>query len=332
MTPSRPHRHNEQGAALLTVLLLVAVLSAIAVAMLDDMRFAIKRQANLAQAAQADWYILGTEALARQVLQASWRANPGRTRLSDPWARSDLRFAVEGGIIGGRIYDASNCFNVNSLVAAAGPGQFRRDDDQVEAYRRLLRALGLNAAQAEGLADSLTDWIDSDNAPDGNGAEDYHYTGLTPPYRAANSLIVDLSELRAVRGYEAGLYLRLRPYLCAHPDTAPSPLNINTLQAADAPLLVMALGDALSLQTAQALIADRPSAGYATVEQFLAAGPLSGLDLAVNANSRLALSTRYFRLESEMRYHQVYRRMASVFRLNNAGEVALVGRHWGAPA
>mgnify|MGYP005850505157 CR=1 FL=1 len=311
--------------------MLVAVLSAIAVAMLDDMRFAIKRQANLAQAAQADWYILGTEALARHVLLASWRANPGRTRLSDPWARSDLRFPVEGGIIAGQIHDASNCFNVNSLVTDVGPGQYRRDPAQGEAYQRLLRALGLNGAEAEVLADSLADWIDSDNVPDGNGAEDYHYTGLKPPYRSANGLVVELSELRAVRGYDVAIYGRLRPYLCAHPDTAPSPLNINTLQAADAPLLVMALGTALSLQTAQALIADRPAQGYVTVEQFLATGVLSGLDLAANADSRLALSTRYFLLESEMRYHQVYRRMASLFRLTNAGQVALVARHWGAP-
>lgn len=329
----RRHDHgNEKGAALMTVLLMVTVLSTIAVAMLDDMRFAIRRQANIDTAAQAEWYMLGTEGLAKEVLVKSWQASPGRARLSDPWARAGLRFPVEGGMITGQIADASNCFNVNSLVEHRGQGGYQRRDAGVAAYQALLAALDFDEAESALLADALADWIDSDNNPAGQGAEDYHYSGLKPPYRAANRLMADLSELRAVRGYQPDIYQTVRPHLCAHPDTSPSPLNINTLNAGDAPLLAMALGGDVTLSMARDLILTRPEDGYVSIQAFLGQQLLAGVAVAPDAAAGLALSTRYYLLSAEVRYHEAYRRMASLFRIDGAGQVILISRQWGAAA
>ena len=60
---------DEQGVALLTVLLMVAVMAAIAVAVLDDIRFSVRRTANAQTTAQARWYALGAETLARRELE-----------------------------------------------------------------------------------------------------------------------------------------------------------------------------------------------------------------------------------------------------------------------
>ena len=46
-------RPDEKGAALLTVLLLVAVMSIIAVSVLDDIRFGVRRTANATGRGQA---------------------------------------------------------------------------------------------------------------------------------------------------------------------------------------------------------------------------------------------------------------------------------------
>ena len=66
-------RTREEGAALLTVLLLVAVMSALAVAVLDDIRFGLKRTANAETVGQAQWYALGAETVARaRLARLAW--------------------------------------------------------------------------------------------------------------------------------------------------------------------------------------------------------------------------------------------------------------------
>src|SRR5690606_1742867 len=57
---------RREGMALLTVLLLVAVMSVIAVAVLDDVRFSVRRATNAETQTQAQWYADGAEALARK--------------------------------------------------------------------------------------------------------------------------------------------------------------------------------------------------------------------------------------------------------------------------
>ena len=59
---------KREGMALLTVLLLVAVMSVVAVAVLDDVRFSVRRATNAETQAQAQWYAAGAESLARSQL------------------------------------------------------------------------------------------------------------------------------------------------------------------------------------------------------------------------------------------------------------------------
>src|SRR3546814_2109829 len=55
---------GQKGVALLTVLLLVAVMSVLVMGMLDDIRFGLRRTSNAQAMAQAQWYALGAESLA----------------------------------------------------------------------------------------------------------------------------------------------------------------------------------------------------------------------------------------------------------------------------
>ena len=57
---------GREGMALLTVLLLVAVMAAVAVLVLDDIRFSIRRTMNAETQEQAQWYAAGAESLARR--------------------------------------------------------------------------------------------------------------------------------------------------------------------------------------------------------------------------------------------------------------------------
>ena len=70
-------RREREGMALLTVLLLVAVMSVVAVAILDDVRFSVRRATNLETQSQAQWYAAGAETLARGQIDRLLYAGPG---------------------------------------------------------------------------------------------------------------------------------------------------------------------------------------------------------------------------------------------------------------
>ena len=50
---------KERGTVLLTTLLIMAVMATVAVAIMDDIRFAVKRTINVGDYAQVDWYVKG---------------------------------------------------------------------------------------------------------------------------------------------------------------------------------------------------------------------------------------------------------------------------------
>ncbi len=321
---------KERGVALLVVLLLITVLSTMAIAMTDDIRFAARRTANIRMSEQAQWYARGAETLARQVLWRSWKAAPMRSTLRDPWAAQGVSFAIDGGSILGRIDDGGNCFNLNSVVAQGPKGEYVRSDEGRKNYAQLLVALDIPPDIAAGLAGVLVDWIDSNGAPSASGAEDETYARLDPPYRTAGAPLAEPSELRAMAGYTEDLYQRLRPLVCALPTLEPSQININTLSEVHAPLLVMVTGGALRVPEARRAIAARPAGGYGSVDEFLAQDLFAGLALEPAARVQLGVRTRYFLAQSEVRYQDARVVMTSLMEVGGNGVVTTHLRRLGA--
>ena len=93
-----------------------------------------------------------------------------------------------------------------------------------QAFRILLGQLGLNPA----LCDALVDWIDTDSNALPDGAEDPYYLSQDPPYRAANSYLASVGELRLIKGFTPEVVDRLSPYVTALPPSTANTLNINT--------------------------------------------------------------------------------------------------------
>ncbi|MDX2222796.1 MAG: type II secretion system minor pseudopilin GspK [Rhodospirillaceae bacterium] len=319
-------KYGERGAALLSALLLVTLVAAIGVAVVDDIRFAIHRTANARERDQALRYAAGAEALARQIIWRSWKAQPNRSTLTDPWARDGVSFAIDGGSISGGIRDAGNCLNLNAL---GGPPGTEEADLASRQFQTLAETMGLQGDGAEALAAAIADWIDADAAPRPRGAEDGHYMRLDPPYRAGNTLMADVSELRAVRGMSADIYLRLRPLLCARPTTSIGRININTLASTQAPLLVMLFGEGLSLAAAVRIIETRPLSGYARVEDFLATRELSSLQIADAVRAQLGVSTRHFAVETRVTYASADVGSSVLLDLDDSGRLSVAARRIG---
>lgn len=228
---------DRRGMALLTVLLLVAVMAALCVVLLDDVRFSVRRTTNAESQAQAQAYAAGAEALARRRLSDLVRADPARTPLQPQWNGRVFALPLEEGEGRAVIRDGQSCFNLNSLVLGQGEDLIARPEGAAQ-FIALGEALGLPRGQMAAVAAALTDWMDGDDEVSAQGAEDAAYASRPTPYRTGGVMVAEVSELRAVAGVDDALYRRLRPYLCALPEARLSPLNVNTLEPQDAVLLV----------------------------------------------------------------------------------------------
>lgn len=295
-------RADRRGMALLIVLLLVAVMAVIAVAVLDDVRFGLRRGANVQGVSQGQWYALGAESLARRQIRRLAQDDAERTPLQPAWNGAPLAFPLEDdGAMTAVLSDGQACFNLNSVVEGSARLLVPRPQGAAQ-FIALARAMGVGESEARRLADTLTDWIDSNGAPQPLGAEDAAYAGLAEPRRTAGTLMVEPSELRAVAGVTAALYARLAPLLCALPEASLSPINPNTLTEGQWPLLVMLTDGALTNDQARAVIRARPAGGWDSVGAFWTQPLLERLDVPPEVYDQVTLRTRYFVLRTQVRW------------------------------
>lgn len=311
----------QRGVALITVLLVVAIVTVVSAGMIARQQLSIRTTANQLQARQAWHYALGGEALAQSILRRDLRATleSGAAQapvdhLFEPWALPQPAFDIEQGRIQVRIEDLAGRFNLNSLVQnqqanAAALAQFQR----------LLLRLDI----AEPYAERLVDWLDSDQQPSGErGAEDNAYLLLEPPYRTAGRGLIDLSELRLLLDMRDEHFQRLAPYVTTLP--ADVPLNVNTASA----VVLSTLGDRLSQSAAEAMVQARRGEGFREVATFLAQPAMSGIDLK---GTSLAVSSQYFQAVSDVRLGDRRLALVSLLQRQDDGEVRVLQRNLGQP-
>jgi general secretion pathway protein K len=320
-------RAKQAGVALLTVLLLVAVMSVLLVAVLDDIRFGQRRAGNAQAQAQAQWYALGAEALAQAQLRQLWRRDRQRTTLEGGWNGRAVAFPVEEGLIEARVADHTACFNLNSVVEGAGE-MLQRREAGVRQFRALMLALDFPPRRATALADALADWIDSDAVPAAAGVEDAAYLASAAPYRSAGTLLAEVSELRAIRGFDAETYARLRPHVCALPTPAPTPVNLNTLGPGDALQLVALVEGRIGPDAARAAIAARPPGGWRELAEFWGRPELAQAAPDDAALQQATLRSRYFALQAQVRHLDAEVVMSSLLELDDAGQARTLARRW----
>ncbi|MGB0907115.1 MAG: type II secretion system minor pseudopilin GspK [Maricaulaceae bacterium] len=300
---------QDEGAVLLTTLLVMSLMAILAVAIMDDVRFAVKRSINMQNYAQADWYSYGLEDFAYSYLSTQTRAASAEQLNAVLMQDTPITLPVDGGVLSLNIRDGSQCFSLGALKDAPGRRQFRV----------LLTVLGWDASAAARQTSIAADWIDDDSQTLPNGAEDYVYLGRDVAHRTANTSFATIMEIRALEGMDEEKYQRLRPYLCARKQTEGAALNINTLSPQQAPLLTALLGDEGLYNTAIQLITARPAIGYENVEQLMNASLLEGESL-VNANfDALTFKPEHIWVEAEIVYRQARRTMVLEYTISDNG-------------
>jgi general secretion pathway protein K len=216
--------------------------------------------------------------------------------LEDMQGRFNLNWLVDYGAgpfggsnqPGGAGAGGTNLNPINPLAGATGATP---NAGAVRAFNKLLGMLNID----QKWTDMLVDWIDSDNNPQTQGAEDSAYLGQTPPYLAANRYLTSISELLALPNFGRENFAKLAPYISALPPA--TPLNVCT-----APAQVL---DAFATQVTfmsdggTGLAKNREAAPGCFPE--LAAYKTQNLDandLALAGDKRFGTTSQYFRLSS----------------------------------
>ncbi len=316
---------RERGAALLTVLMLVAVIAVMAGAGLERLRLSTRLAANAARTEQARAWAIAAETLMTTRIGNLLAMAGNRVTLLGGWSGRPYALPLPGGGTAvGRVTDGGNCFNLNGLVVRLGPGVYASNALAREQFARLMRLVGIPGQVAEQVAAGTSDWIDTDNEQQAGGAEDGRYTGQQQPYRTGGTLMADPSELRAVIGVTPRVYEQLRPWVCTLPVAQPAPMNVNTLEAEQAPLLAMLANDTLSVEAARQLLLRRPAAGWSGTDQLWAGTPPpSGA-----AAGQLATTSKWFDLTIDVTMPGTQLQEHALIDATRL-PVRLVARQWG---
>jgi len=300
---------SQRGVALVSVLLIVAILLAVTSRLMATHNLVINQHQNTFEQNQALQYAFGAETLARQALYVDFNTTGQDVdHMGELWAQQTMPFELdEGGFLEAQLRDLNGCLNINGVVGSDPKTAKKR-------FKQLLQNLSLPLQ----IADTWTDWVDGDDVLTGFGAEDSEYLIAQPAYRTPNHIVADISELYLLQNIEREQLDILLPHICLLP-IADSQLNINTINAQT----LASLDSALSLETAQSIAeADR---SYANVQEFTTAFP----DFAATA-SALSVTSEYFLLHAQAQVGSSSVTLQSLLHRDvSSGNVTVLRRDFG---
>lgn len=219
---------------MITALLVVALASIAAAAVLSSASMAIHRTGNLFDSEKGWWYADGVEAWGKTILDRDAKNNKTVSLAAD-WAKPVDYLPIDEGSIRGGLEDLQGRLNLNNFGQTYNTPAYNAN---VAILERLLTVLEADPAQAKGIAAAIHDWIDQDSQPTGfDGAEDSEYSSVDMPYRTPNRLMESVSEVLAIKGMSKDVYFKLthcaqtkigwQSCITALP-TFPTPINVNT--------------------------------------------------------------------------------------------------------
>lgn len=324
--------NKDRGAVLIATLLIMALMAALTVALMEDIRLSIKRTANVSDYAQADWYVRGAEDYVADVLAQRLQSVPPAGRNQVLASINPILLPIEDGVMQMTVRDGSHCFNLGSLSTAQG----QPNEVAGQQFIDTLDALGVSRLQAEGLRATLTDWVDADSQAEPGGAEDGDYLRRTPPVLPANTPLASVMEIRAVKGVTPKLYEALRPWMCIGEPYVETKFNIDLAEPWQAPLLAGLIGGVDNLSLAKQLIEDRPDQGYQNMETLTANPLLQDLPQREDEPSVVSLlqdsiifTPKSLWVELELTYRKAQRSRSFHFTGVDNGQPILTYRGWG---
>jgi general secretion pathway protein K len=236
--------YAEQGSILIAVLWSLFFLSALAVALYAHIASQLNLVGRLRDRMYA--YYVAEAGIKRAALEIRTDETQNYDALHEPW--SDNEEAFKEMPLG-----QEGFFSVQYEVPEAPEDEKYRyglmDEERRinvntasgEILKRLLEGTGEVASQeAKDITDSMLDWIDEDDEPRENGAEEGYYANVQKAYSCPNVEFEALEELLFVKGMTAGIFDKVKGYLTVYGNGL---INVNT--AGKAVLRAMGMSEGL---------------------------------------------------------------------------------------
>jgi general secretion pathway protein K len=241
---------------------------------------------------------------AQDVLRLDYEEDSGFDNHADPWNQTISGIQTENAILSGHLSDLDSKFNLNNLLING-----QEHNQSIEYFRRILRRLELDP----NLADKILDWLDSNQIPRQQGAEDTIYLSRDPSYRTAGQYFVHISELKLVDGITEQIYQRLKSYVTVLPIIGhlPTKLNVNTAST----LLLLALDDQIQIKDAL-LLYNKGNASNKSLADFYSQPAIQYYELKDKGlNQILKTNSQWFQAQVIVKMQQVtFQKYALVYR------------------
>lgn len=315
MAQSKIHA-KQSGFALITVLLVVAIVSIIAAQLVYQQALDIQRAETRLNQAQSLAVANGLEAWIKKGLKLDASLNK-TDHLGEQWAQPMMPIPFAGGQVAGRLEDLQGRFNVNNLAET--------DEQKAKLWQQIAERLFRQSELPIELVAVLSDWVDADNNARLMGAESDTYLLKNPAYRAGNQPLVQLEELALLKGFAPAVREQLAPALAALPKI--TPININT---APKPVL-QALADWITPEIAQAWLEKRllkPADKRDEFRNFLVAqtGFKQQEIQTALPDTVISVQTDFFLLVGQFDYGSVQQQVDALLHRESNNQVSLVQR------
>jgi general secretion pathway protein K len=300
--PARSDRQRRQrGAALLTAMIIVALVATLAGSMIWQQWRAIQVEAAERARAQSAWILSGALDWARLILREDAK-NGGVDHLGEPWAvplaeaRLSTFLAADkdnntedapDAFLSGVITDATARYNLTNLVVATGN---RIDPLEMAALQRLCETVGVSADVATRIANALRD-----ATPVVAVAAAASAAAMTAPAPEDPPLMPRSVSQLGWLGIDAEALRTLAPYIVILPEKAW--VNVNT---APREVLVAAIAG-LDLATAERIVQSRQRVPLKSIGDVSALAP----GLPADSLARVAVGSNFFEVRGRLRLGDV---------------------------
>ena len=244
-------RSDERGIALLLTLLVLTLLVALILEFDAEARREYRDAAAFRDNFKATVLARAAVQAARGVLQQDSLREKQTGQVfdapTDLWALPITNYAIGDGLLNAQIEDEQGKLNLNDLGVA---GDATAKAATVKKFRRLFELVQVNPD----LVDTIVDWVDDNEVQEPAGAESLYYQAQRPSYKAANSKLQTLLELRLIKGITPEIIEKLSKVVTVFPIEGGKLVNINTA----GPLVLQALDQRITQSMATEIIQSRP--------------------------------------------------------------------------
>ena len=257
-----------RGIVLISILLIVLLLSSVAVLFGNKYFLSLKRAEYIEFQTLSLNIFRNIEALSKEKIEKELKFNRSKISKNNPILKDNFYFNLNGADIIGKISDASNCLNINSIVII-NEGEFVENENSVASIRKILSLNEVDNNIIEEIIDQTIDWIDYDSNPRAYGLEDYYYSGPlhNPKEYTGMRLMVSIDELKSIPAVKQIDWAIIQRNFCAIPEASQISLNINTLNLKDTYVL-SSLFPNISLQEAEYILDNIPESGFDDLINF----------------------------------------------------------------